>query len=431
MEELGTLLGEALQRIVVTRGAGNQTIGIATYRSNLIASWSLYSPDLRRHTLTFEPHITDPILQDQIVGVIRSSLSEHVHEDRVQCGIYGVFGGFGNGFPLNYVLKNLLRITIAHGPSAAARSFYDATRSEHIAYQHVGLLSGVRTDRELHVSHGIRIVPLPSSTAELPPMLPDMVDIPTIQLLGRALVVVDATVSPALINPEQIRTFDDADAVFETSLVSDELPHFNLSRFCDALSLACGSSVRPAAEWNYMSEDHILNLRAGSGGMSYRPAELYDRGSSPLSQRNVRDAVSILQDRDSLPSETASKLDVPISRWVRAKGAGDQVGAFIDLGIALESIYLSDIGSGSELGFRLGIRAAWYLGKDLDERSSIMDDLRKIYDLRSRAVHTGTLPSDASIAELRARAEQLCLDSIRRVVSAGRFPDWASTVLGG
>ena len=431
VEELAALLREAMRSVVVTRGSTNQTVGSGTYRQNLLSCWTSYNPDLRRYTLTFEPSVSDPTLRERLAGVVQHALSEHVYEDRVQCGTYHVFGGFGNGFPLSYIIRNILKIAIAYGPNHAAQSFYDGTRSEHIPYHHVGLLSGARTDRELHVSQGIRIVPLASSTSELPPMLTDIPDIAMVQLLGRALVVVDATVSPALINPERIRTFEDSAREFKTELVSDELPDFNLLRFCEALSLACGSSVRPAAEWRYISEDHVLNLRVGFGGASYTPSELYDWARVELSERNVRDAVSILQDRNRLVSDTASKLEVPISRWVRAKSSGDTVGAFIDLGIALESIYLADTGDTGELGFRLGIRAAWYLGRSLEERSSIMEDMRKIYALRSKAVHSGVLPGDSSTQELRNRAEQLCLDSITKVITSGEFPNWSQTVLGG
>ena len=63
----------------------------------------------------------------------------------------------------------------------------------------------------------------------------------------------------------------------------------------------------------------------------------------------------------------------------------------IDLGIALEALLLHEQNKKNrgELRFRLGLRGAWLVGSDGNERAEILKLLREVYDLRSIAVHSG------------------------------------------
>ena len=64
-----------------------------------------------------------------------------------------------------------------------------------------------------------------------------------------------------------------------------------------------------------------------------------------------------------LDSNIGGKLQIPIDRWVKSKTTQLPVDKIIDLGIAFEALYLSDISEATELSFRLRLRAAWYLEK--------------------------------------------------------------------
>lgn len=51
-------------------------------------------------------------------------------------------------------------------------------------------------------------------------------------------------------------------------------------------------------------------------------------------------------------------------------------------------------------------------------------------DLRSRAVHTGTLKATEVSPAFTATARELCWKSIVRIIRHGKFPDWDQLVTG-
>jgi Apea-like HEPN len=85
-------------------------------------------------------------------------------------------------------------------------------------------------------------------------------------------------------------------------------------------------------------------------------------------------------------------------RLARSRSHPLQVDQAIDLGIAAEMIFLHEMsGDRGELRFRTALRAAWLLGKDGKERRAVFDCMRKAYDARSAAVHTGALEGERLI----------------------------------
>ena len=67
-----------------------------------------------------------------------------------------------------------------------------------------------------------------------------------------------------------------------------------------------------------------------------------------------------------------------------------------------------------------------------------MTEFRAIYNCRSDAVHKGKLDEKVKIggesvpiSKLIERAQDLCRQSIIKIMEDGRFPDWDSLILGG
>ena len=68
-----------------------------------------------------------------------------------------------------------------------------------------------------------------------------------------------------------------------------------------------------------------------------------------------------------------------------------------------------------------------------------MKEFSEIYNWRSKVVHTGTLPNKTKkttftpgeINKFIERAQDLCRDSIMKILEDGEFPDWNSLILGG
>ena len=68
-----------------------------------------------------------------------------------------------------------------------------------------------------------------------------------------------------------------------------------------------------------------------------------------------------------------------------------------------------------------------------------MDEFKTIYILRSKAVHNGAVPEKIKVrkgeeaiptSEFIPRAQDLCRDSIIKILEDGEFPTWNNLVLG-
>ena len=70
-----------------------------------------------------------------------------------------------------------------------------------------------------------------------------------------------------------------------------------------------------------------------------------------------------------------------------------------------------------------------------------MKKFKAIYDWRSVVVHTGKLPkkgrrkkkksyTQKEVREFIRNAQDLCQDSIIKILEEGKFPDWNNLILG-
>ena len=68
-----------------------------------------------------------------------------------------------------------------------------------------------------------------------------------------------------------------------------------------------------------------------------------------------------------------------------------------------------------------------------------MKEFQEIYDWRSTIVHTGKLPNKTKktpftpqeVKQFVERAQDLCRESILKILKDGKFPKWSSLILGG
>ena len=126
------------------------------------------------------------------------------------------------------------------------------------------------------------------------------------------------------------------------------------------------------------------------------------------------------------------------NRWIKSHTYQNPEDKIIDLAIALESLYLLDRDGKPELAFQLRLRASWFLGKDKVHRKELMKDFSQIYEWRSKVVHTGKLPNKTKKTpftrqETKAfieKAQDLCRQSIIKILEEGKFPDWNNLILG-
>ena len=155
-----------------------------------------------------------------------------------------------------------------------------------------------------------------------------------------------------------------------------------------------------------------------------------DGNSVPIpSEEQLREALMAIKTLGSgHPTRTA------ISRWMKSKDRRQSLeDCFIDLRIALETIYLKDFlneHTNQEMRFRVALFGAWHLGKDFKERQSIRKGLRDSYDRASAAVHTGSIAARSANKELLAAGQELCRRGIQKQLREGPPEDWGDLVLG-
>jgi hypothetical protein len=304
------------------------------------------------------------------------------------------------------------------------------------------LESETKDSREIPVSDGIRLVLFPLNPSELPPYLFDQKFNSVLSSAGpsvfrqKTVLIIDHTVSPLLSKPSTENKNQ-----FEIKTKSAEFPNFDVEKFCQAFSLVSNYPVEPVLQWSYIDQDELFNPQSVT-------TEILDLGTpKEKSSITIIDETRMEKIKDrykeliNLSSEVEEKLQIPIDRWIQSKTEDNPVDKIIDLGIALESLYLSGTESKSEIRFRFSLHAAWHLGEDKEHREGLMKKFKAIYDWRSAVVHTGKLPekgrgkkkksyTQEEVREFIRNAQDLCRQSLIKILEDGEFPDWGNLILG-
>jgi hypothetical protein len=173
------------------------------------------------------------------------------------------------------------------------------------------------------------------------------------------------------------------------------------------------------------SEDWVPNL----ANMAHLPPRL-NAGNYPRAIGEQWDGLDILHRRwCTLDVKRKKHLRIALSRLNAALRRTELTDSAIDLGIALDAVFLSGTPTDrGELGLTLRLRAAWYLGRDFAERSSLSALFSRLYALRNKAVHAGVV--DATDAQATLNEGIFCLSkAIRRIIDEGE-PNWSTVILG-
>lgn len=444
IRELEGLLAEAMDSIVFPLGPVAPPVGgLAAFRDLLRRCRRFHDPEGHLAIANLSPDIEDVATRERLLEIIRRELSEHIFDDRLHSGTAVIGGGSTDGTPINAVLQNLLVRSIADDPAYAAQAFAHCVSAQSFSYLHFVLLTSLTLETPLDVFNGVQLIPLPAYRSGLPPFMPTVIRYggDTEMVLSKVVLSVEKTVKPVFHRP----TGDAAKNHFSTALASDEGPDLDLRAFCQALSLASGCSVRPTFQWDALLDYELFDLRPnrviGTTGWASSSPHVGLLRSPPtrtgtLTESGLQDAQELYRLLVGLDAITREHLQIPIERWMRSMEQWETVDRMIDLGIAFESLYLRDTKQG-EFRFKLALRAAWHCASDRSGRERLFGIFKKIYDLRSQAVHQGKLRGTVTVRgqatdtnEFVWKAQERCREAICRVIRAGRLPDWNSLVLG-
>ena len=362
-------------------------------------------------------------------------MDEYIHEGNIHTPTFegDVFPGHD---PLEQMLWNLLKTTIAFGVEKAVQDFGRCAEAKGGSFLKIALLKGARVEGELQVYDGIRLVQLPSSPECFPVYMPDsiMFGVTTRAFTLETLLVRDYSVTPLFSKP-----IEGEPTQFQEALGSKEAPDFKLDRFCQALSLAVNLPVRWEFEWEYFDENEMSMLSQTGGHRTFwgspKPSYAFD-DYVEVTEAQIQEAKSLYECWKNLDPYVQEALQTPIDRWIRSKSSRNPIDAMIDLGISLESLFLHSLKNREQLSFRFRLHAAWFLGENKEERARRLSEFKEIYRWRSTAVHQGSLPSKAKIngeslsqADFIKRSQDLCLKSILKFMEDGQIPDWDDFVL--
>ena len=426
------LLEKAVAKATIMNQYTKKPVDINWFRGNLQLHWTRHLLDANiNHPRDFHVSIDDTVLMEQLVEALGMALGGNTQDDRVQTATVVTVLGYGPGFEIEELAERLLIVAIGRGHQQAARNLFEGIQEGIAEYKVIGLLTGIHINSEIEVRPGIRLVPLPSSTAELPPIFGYMGRIQTRYLLNQTMIFTDYTVSPVYTNPD---SFVLPEEVFQRKQRCTDLPDFDIQTFCDALSLISNGAIEWVSDWTFIKPDEVFVVHGEHiGSTLIQISALRDRTSVQVDTEQVAGAVSLYTSMKNLKEGEAQKLQIPITRWIKSKTRQPLVDTFIDLGIALESLYL-DPGTGEQQSFRLRLRAALFLRESVNDREAVIKDVREIYGLRSKAVHEGAVNDSEATKSFKEKAEDLCRESIIKTVSYsqlnGEFPQWSRLELG-
>ena len=436
-QELRQLLQKVMESVkIVSRDRGS--LPVAEYGKQLRERWASYSAE-SISVKDFSPSIVIDETILKLRALIRSELEQFINEDGIVSATDYVRGGFSDGLDPNSFLFQLLKITIARGIEEAVLTFDKCTKDTHTSMQCVALLEGIKLEEAIQVFEGVRLVPVPDSPSVCSSYLPRVAlrGISENFYYSQTLLIIDYTISPIFHKPVLPRVAQREKELFRIEVSGGELPDFNepdfFQKFCGALSLACNSPVQMSMKWDLLPEDAIVPP-SPLAARYYIPS-LFGK-TVEVEEFDIEKAKCLYDILASPNSNVGEKLQIPIDRWIRSKASGNYVNEMIDLGIAFEAIYLSDIGERTELSFRFRLHAAWHLGKDKEHRKELLKKFGQIYNRRSKAVHNGQLRAtakfgeeDIPISDFIERAQDLCRESILKIMEDRKFPNWNNLIL--
>ena len=369
--------------------------------------------------------IPDTIL-DHILPVFRNLLRDFVDSetDRIGNGLVNLAGGIPVPDLKDYVAILVRASAILEG-ERVAELLIGWVHGERIKYQTISLLNGVTIDKPLVLEEGLRLYQLPNTSNEVISHLPAGTldahgDLPW---LGGVVLSIEGEGGPALYLPSKVASNS---ITAEHAWAGGQIKNLSVDSFCEAMSLACGGSIRWRFSWRDFGE--INEFFSGvSQGASFTNVPPFTN-SSEFTQDHFERAREIHNLRNAKGRNNAG-LDTAVRRWIKSKSSessfSDQL---IDLRIALESLYL-DTNEG-ELRFRLASYGAWHISESTEERKTNFQTLLRVYNLASNAVHGSEVKTTDKNKALLESAQNLCCKGITKRLGEQANPIWNDVIMG-
>lgn len=103
--------------------------------------------------------------------------------------------------------------------------------------------------------------------------------------------------------------------------------------------------------------------------------------------------------------------------------------AAIDAAIALEAL-LGDPEGKQDMTYKLRLRTALFLGDNLANRATVSDEVKALYNLRSKIVHGGE-PPKGDLYRIATRGSAIVREVLHKLIDEPALPDWPQWELAG
>lgn len=309
------------------------------------------------------------------------------------------------------------RLVEKMAPEAIIALFREEVARNAAVYEDVSPVLGVEITEACELGEGIRLTP--ATTDIFSPFdYPWRYSWPSMPT-GTGFLIQSYMVTPAF---EQLLT--GATGPAGTSATQPASAARDAIRRRCRLACVIGSSGGVELPMSLILADHRALMSVG-GTMSGRPFAAHPVVAFPADMTTIKRAFGQLA-----AFAEGDSLTRAIDRLGRSRLAVHPVDRALDLGMAAEIVLMHDNGtSNTEITHKISSRAAWLLGADANERSTIFDEMKHLYKARSDAVHSGVLPPKSKV-DLDL-ADQLVVRVVQAILERGGFPDWASLTLGG
>ena len=417
-KDLTPLLDKAVQQatFLVPPPVGRPEAHLALAESQFQQAFNSSSGYLRMQLVGAKVQLAGNLLND-LTAVLQTSLGDYIADSRIGNGLALIMGGVPDLSIPEYA-RYLIRAAALLGSERVGTLLAGWAVGEPLHYSTCMVLSGLSIDRPMSMDGGFHFTTLPQSSDALANELPLGVDfrLGTTSMAGATKVAIECQDSPVLFRPGALPEIQ--------TVTYGSRRDFLYADFCGALGLACNRRVSWTITWRDFDELAVFGNGVRSGHAT-GPDTDPDPASTPVSREQLEHAGQVLS---RIHQGANPPLRVPVQRWMSSKRQAGLADCFIDLRIALESLYLNQ--SGPELGFRLATHAAWHLGADADERQAHHQTLRDAYRIASTAVHRGEVANTEENRRLLADAQDLCRLGILKRLEEDGEPDWNALILG-
>ena len=473
-QELSQLLDQAMANLEIRRGFGEPLeMPEDIYRRYVKESWKYRGLDqFSPFWILLSPDLKNATIKSYLLHFIRQELAPFIDGDKILISYYFIESNSTDGprarrfdsqnINLDLILERLLDIAIVRGVKEAVAVFDTCSRPEGSRglFQEVSVVEGLTLEKDVELFRGIRLVPLLDSgvSEEVIRCIPSFpafaffYEFPN--FFGHTLLVIDRPGLSVFQKPSLIQE-QGGDLPFQIEVPDVKFP--NRSEVCSfretlgqTLSLVLDFpiniprgdyrfeedrvsnsheptfAIQPNRVGFYLDELNNFNPRHGTIA-SLIHANLF-RCSTLADESHIQKARCLYDVLESKP-EVRKKLRIPIDRWIKTKSSGNVHDKFIDVGIALEALYVPNPGTRGK-GKQIRQNASEYLTTDADRKEKLVKVFRAIYDYRSDVVHNKVSGEKVSIGEkcvhvsdLVVCAQNLCLKSIKKIIEEGKFPE--------